>query len=110
MRDEFELPPSTVYAEIDENGVILNTAIFEDTKTPEDLGLATTWVVYVPEELPNDVPPLKNWVKDENGIWNPPADKPYPEDHTLDGNSPWYWKDPDGTGDGDWALIEEAES
>jgi hypothetical protein len=108
MSDEIEIPPCTVYAEIDEDGVILNTAIFADTKTPEDLGLSSTWIVYVPEELPNDVPPYATWVKDENGDWHPPADKPYPEDYELAGGGPWYWSDTEE----DWVeapLPEEEE-
>ncbi len=107
MSDKFELPPSTVYAEIDEDGVILNTAIFADTLTPEDLGLSATWIVYVPEESPNDVPPFNNWVKDENGDWHPPADKPYPEEYEPGGDVRWYWKDVGD--DGDWVRFEESE-
>ena len=106
--EEYEEPeggaPHTVYAELGEDNIVMNVAVFEDTKTPEILGLLGTWVIYEPEEGLNDVPPYDTWVKDENGEWHPPADKPYPEDYGEEGTR-WYWNDTDGA----WAWAEELE-
>jgi len=96
------------YAELDENGDIRNVALFEESKTPEVLGFKGTWVLYVPEESPNDTPPFNGWVKDENDEWQPPADKPYPEDYGQEGTR-WYWEDVGDAGDWVNAPLPEEE-
>lgn len=87
------------FAEVDENNVVINVALFEDNCTPVDLGWSgwyetadnirknpaspgSTFVLEAegyPLGLFYPPSPYKGWVLDENYEWQPPADKPYPE-------------------------------
>ena len=114
------------YAEVDENNTVISVAVFDDDNTPVDLGwsgwyetkeglrknIAGPGYTFVPEAEGYPLglfygPHNKGWVLDENYDWQPPVDKPYPED--LDGEgSRWYWNDTEG----DWVeapLPEEEE-
>ena len=97
------------YAEVDENNVVTNVAVFDDDNTPVELGwsgwyetaedLRKNWAgpgsIFVPEA---EGYPLglflgrhpTGWVLDENYDWQPPADKPYPEGFGEEG-SQWFW-------------------
>ena len=100
------------YAEVDENYIVINTAIFEDDVTPVDLdwpnwyetaenirknpaGIGSTFVSEAdgyPLGLFYPPSPHNTWVLDENYDWQPPADKPYPEGFGEEGNT-WWWDD-----------------
>ncbi len=99
------------YAEVDENNIVISVAVFDDDRTPVDLGwpnwyetgegmrknIAGPGSTFIPEA---EGYPLglflgrhpTGWVLDENYDWQPPADKPYPEDYGEEG-SLWYWND-----------------
>ena len=87
------------FAQVDENNIVVNVAVFEDGLTPVDLGwsgwyetsdnirknVAGPGSTFVPEAegyplgLFYGPSSYKGWVLDENYEWQPPADKPYPE-------------------------------
>lgn len=87
------------FAEVNEDNVVINVAVFEDGLTPVDLGwsgwyetadnirknVAGPGSTFVPEAegyplgLFYPPSPYKGWVLDANYEWGPPADKPYPE-------------------------------
>ena len=87
------------FAEVNEDNVVINVAVFEDGLTPVDLGWSgwyetadnirknvagpgSTFVQEAegyPMGLFYPQSPYKGWVLDENYEWQPPADKPYPE-------------------------------
>ena len=100
------------YAEVDENNMVVNVAVFDDDNTPVELGwsgwyetaedLRKNWAgpgfTFVPEAdgyplgLFHSPAPFSGWVLDENYDWQPPADKPYPEGFGEE-DSRWYWND-----------------
>ncbi len=100
------------YAEVDENNVVTNVAVFDDDNTPVELGwsgwyetaedlrknLAGPGSIFVPEAegyplgLFHPPSPHDTWVLDENYEWQPPADKPYPEGYGEEGSA-WWWDD-----------------
>ena len=113
------------FAEVNQDDVVINVAVFEDGLTPVDLGwsgwyetadnirknVAGPGSTFVPEAegyplgLFYPPSPYKGWVLDENYEWQPPADKPYPEGF---GAPPClaYWDDDIE----DWAEATPPES
>lgn len=100
------------FAEVNEDNLVINVAVFDDENTPVELGwsgwyetaedLRKNWAgpgsIFVPEAegyplgLFYPPSPHDTWVLDENYEWQPPVDKPYPEDFGEEG-SLWYWND-----------------
>ena len=100
------------FAQVDENNIVANVAVFDDDNTPVDLGwsgwyetaedlrknLAGPGYIFVPEAegyplgLFYSPAPFVGWELDENYDWQPPADKPYPEGFGEEG-SLWFWDD-----------------
>ena len=100
------------FAEVTENDLVINVAVFEDGCTPVDLGWPNWYetadnirknkagpgYTFVPEAegyplgLFYPPSPHDGWVLDDNYEWGPPADKPYPDGY---GEPPttWWWDD-----------------
>lgn len=113
------------FAQVNQNNIVINVAVFEDDCTPLDLGwsgwyetadnirknlasIGSTFVLEAegyPLGLFYPPSPHNGWVLDADYVWGPPADKPYPDGY---GESPstWYWDD-DAE---DWAEATLAES
>ena len=101
------------FAQVDENNIVVNVAIFEDGLTPVDLGwsgwyetadnirknVAGPGSTFVPEAegyplgLFHGPSPHNGWVLDASYNWQPPADKPYPEGFGEEGGTAWKWDD-----------------
>ena len=100
------------FAEVDENSLVLNIAVFEDDTTPVELewsgwhetaegirkNIAGPGDIFVPEAegypsgLFHPQSPHNTWVLDDNYDWQPPADKPYPDGYRTEGST-WWWDD-----------------
>ena len=100
------------FAEVNEDNVVTNVAVFDDENTPVDLGwsgwyetgegmrknIAGPGSMFVSEAegyplgLFYPPSPHATWVLDDNYEWQPPADKPYPEGWPG-APSTWYWND-----------------
>ena len=100
----------TVYAEI-VDGLVVNSAVFTESQTPGDVGLAGYWVLTdaattkkaaapgdrfhddhadFPDGAFTPPRPYEAWRWDENRDWQPPVDKPYP-DGWGEPDSGWKW-------------------
>ena len=100
------------FANVNEDNLVVNIAVFEDDSTPVDLGWSGWYEtsrgirknppspgsIFVPEAegyplgLFYSPSPYNGWVLDENYDWQPPDDKPYPDGY---GEPPetWWWDD-----------------
>lgn len=101
------------FAQVDENNIVVNIALFEDGLTPVDLGwsgwyetadnirknVAGSGSTFVPTAdgyplgLFHGPSPHNGWVLDASYDWQPPADKPYPEGFGEEGGTAWKWDD-----------------
>ena len=100
------------FAEVNQDDVVINVAVFEDGLTPVDLGwsgwyetadnirknVAGPGSTFVPEAegyplgLFYPPSPHNGWVLDADYVWGPPADKPYPDGYGEPPNT-WWWDD-----------------
>ena len=100
------------FAEVDENSLVLNVAVFEEHTTPIEWewsgwyetaegirkNIASPGDIFVPvaDGYPTGLfhppSPHNTWVLDEDYEWQPPADKPYPDGFGEEGNL-WWWDD-----------------
>lgn len=100
------------FAEINEDNLVIGVAVFEDDRTPVDLGwsgwyetadnirknVAGPGSIFVleaegyPLGLFYPPSPHNGWVLDENYEWGPPVDKPYPDGYG-EPPSTWWWDD-----------------
>lgn len=97
------------FAQVDENSLVRNIAVFADGNVPADLGwpdwretgdgpkqrasIGGSFVAVVdgyPDGLFYDPSPHDGWILDESYDWQPPADKPYP-DNFGEEDSGWHW-------------------
>jgi len=96
-----------IYVHINESNVVTNAAIFDDDNPPTDPGWiqreASQGQTYVPESNIFYSPaPYASWVLNEEFVWEPPADKPYPEGFGVPPSMTYWDVDLD-----DWAELEE---
>ena len=92
------------FAEIDKNNIVINVAGLNIPKN-----LASIGDTFVPEAEGYPLglfygPHIKGWVLDSNYDWQPPAEKPYPENFG-EKNNLWYWNETNE----DWLLAKKVE-
>jgi hypothetical protein len=101
---------TNIYVHINESNVVTNAAIFDDDNPPTEPGWiqreASQGQTYVPEsDIFYGPATYAGWVLDEEFIWQPPADKPYPEGWPGP-PSTWSWDD----NAQQWVEIEISEA